>query len=79
MNPSDISALVYDTFGTLVDWRGSLIAELSAWGKGRGINIDWEAFTDAWRGGYQPAPVALNSSRRALISFFSSGTGSGRS
>jgi len=68
MNPSDISALVYDTFGTLVDWRGSLIAELSAWGKGRGISVDWEAFTDAWRGGYQPAMEPIRKGERGFTS-----------
>jgi len=68
MNPSDVSALVYDTFGTLVDWRGSLIAELSAFGRERGINVDWEAFTDAWRAGYQPAMEPIRKGERGFTS-----------
>lgn len=50
-----IKALVFDVFGTVVDWRGSILRELPAWGKTRGIAIDWGAFADDWRGGYQPA------------------------
>lgn len=48
-------ALVFDTFGTLVDWRGSIIAEGAVWGKENGLNIDWGRFADRWRAGYGPA------------------------
>jgi hypothetical protein len=33
----ELKALVFDTFGTLVDWRGSIVAEGSAWGKAKGV------------------------------------------
>lgn len=45
-------ALLFDTFGTVVDWRGSLIAEYSAWGKAKGLEVDWTGLVDAWRGQY---------------------------
>jgi uncharacterized RmlC-like cupin family protein len=32
-----IRALVFDGFGTLVDWRGGMIAHLSSWGDARGV------------------------------------------
>ena len=48
-------ALVFDTFGTVVDWRGSIIAEGNAWGKAKGAGIDWASFADRWRAGYAPA------------------------
>jgi len=64
MNGNDVSALVFDTFGTLVDWRGSLIAELTAFGRARNIPADWAAFTDAWRAGYQPAMEPVRTGRR---------------
>ena len=48
-------ALVFDTFGTLVDWRGSIIAEGTAWGKAKGLTIDWARFADRWRARYGPA------------------------
>src|SRR5882724_6495347 len=53
--PRGLKALVFDTFGTLVDWRGSIIAEGTAWGKTRGLSIDWAQFADRWRAGYAPA------------------------
>lgn len=51
----DVKALSFDVFGTVVDWRGSIIGELAAFGKARGIEADWARFTDAWRRGYKPA------------------------
>jgi len=50
-----VKACVFDTFGTVVNWRGSVIAEASVWGKAKGLNIDWAEFTDRWRLGYRPA------------------------
>jgi 2-haloacid dehalogenase len=50
-----LRAILFDTFGTVVDWRGSLIAELSAWGAGRGLAVDWAGLVDAWRAAYQPS------------------------
>lgn len=50
-----IKALVFDVFGTVVDWRGSLIRECRALGQHKNIDLDWTAFADAWRAGYKPA------------------------
>jgi len=50
-----VKALVFDTFGTVVDWRGSIIEEGTAWGNARGINVDWAKFADRWRNGYGPS------------------------
>jgi 2-haloacid dehalogenase len=50
-----VKALVFDTFGTIVDWRSSVIAEGVAWGKAKGLNINWADFADRWRLGYIPA------------------------
>src|SRR4051812_49923690 len=47
--------LVFDTFGTVVDWRSSVIAEGTQLGKKKGLTVDWSAFADAWRGGDGPA------------------------
>jgi 2-haloacid dehalogenase len=48
-------AIVFDTFGTVVDWRGSLIADLTAFGQQKGIAADWPALVDAWRAAYHPS------------------------
>jgi 2-haloacid dehalogenase len=50
-----VKALVFDTFGTVVDWRGSIIEEGATWGKARGVTIDWGRFADRWRAGYAPS------------------------
>ena len=57
MNPSrseNIKLLAFDVFGTVVDWRSSVIAESEQLGKAKGLNIDWPAFADAWRSIYRP-------------------------
>jgi 2-haloacid dehalogenase len=56
-----LRALVFDVFGTVVDWRGSLIRELRALGRRKRLEADWEAFADAWRGGYRPAMARVRS------------------
>ncbi len=51
----EIRALTFDVFGTVVDWRGSIIAEGSRLNREKGLNVDWGAFADAWRAYYQPS------------------------
>jgi len=50
-----VKALTFDVFGTVVDWRSSIIAEGRAIGRDKGIEVDWEAFADGWRSKYQPS------------------------
>ncbi len=52
---TDIRAILFDTFGTLVDWRSSLIRDLTAFGTSRGLAADWAAIVDAWRQSYVPS------------------------
>lgn len=52
---SGVKAILFDTFGTVVDWRASLIADLSAWGITRHPEADWTGLVDAWRGAYAPS------------------------
>lgn len=61
---SEVKAIVFDVFGTVVDWRGSTIAELTSFARGRGLAIDCTAFADAWRGLYQPSMEEVRSGRR---------------
>jgi 2-haloacid dehalogenase len=45
-------AIIFDVFGTVVEWRSSIIAEATAWGKAKGIqNVDWTKFAVEWRQG----------------------------
>ncbi len=50
-----IQMCVFDTFGTVVDWRGSVIAEVAQLAREKGLTIDAPAFADAWRGNYSPS------------------------
>ena len=54
-DPTTIKALVFDVFGTVVDWRGGVIRDGEALAAARGLAVDWPAFADAWRADYQPA------------------------
>jgi len=56
-----LHALVFDVFGTLVDWRGSIAREARSLLAPRGVSIDWHAFADAWRAQYQPAMEEVRS------------------
>ena len=48
-------ALVFDVFGTVVDWRSTIIREGEALGKAKHLKVDWARFADSWRAGYAPA------------------------
>ncbi len=52
---SAVRAMTFDVFGTVVDWRTSIIREGEAVGREKGIEADWAAFADEWRAGYGPA------------------------
>src|SRR5258708_39964405 len=49
------TALAFDVFGTVVDWRSSIIRELEEFGRHHGLQQDWPSFADNWRAGYGPA------------------------
>ena len=46
---SSVRALVFDVFGTVVDWRASVIRAGEALGRAKGVAADWPAFADRWR------------------------------
>lgn len=52
---SNVKAMVFDVFGTVVDWRTSLINDLTRWGGERCISADWTSLVDAWRQAYVPS------------------------
>lgn len=58
-----IKALVFDVFGTVVDWRGSIIEQLESFGREKGITVDWESFVDDWKSCYWPGMNAVREGR----------------
>ncbi len=58
-----VKALLFDVFGTLVDWRSGVAREAEAVLKRRGYALDWPVLADAWRGEYQGAMEEVRSGR----------------
>ena len=50
-----VKALVFDVFGTVVDWRSSVTAEVQELAKRKNLTVDGAKFADAWRAGYGPS------------------------
>ena len=50
----DLRAILFDTFGTVVDWRGSLVDSLKQFGADRGLDLAWDKVADRWRAKYRP-------------------------
>jgi 2-haloacid dehalogenase len=54
-------ALLFDVFGTCVDWRTSVAREAAA------LGLPGEAVADAWRGRYQPQLATVRSGERRWV------------
>ena len=54
MDVAEVKALIFDVFGTVVDWRSSIIQHGKQFGRVYGVAADWDAFADAWRAKYRP-------------------------
>lgn len=50
-----VKALVFDVFGTVVDWHGSVAREVRGLAKAKGLRLNAVKFAKAWRAGYRPA------------------------
>jgi 2-haloacid dehalogenase len=64
---SAVRALTFDVFGTVVDWRSSVIRECAEVGRRLGVDIDWGAFADAWR--YEGYVGGIAAVRRGELPF----------
>jgi 2-haloacid dehalogenase len=58
-----VKALVFDVFGTVVDWRTSIVEQFQAFGREKGITVNWEAFVDDWKSCYRPGMDAVREGR----------------
>ena len=63
----DVDALVFDVFGTCVDWRGSIIREAQRWSRDLGRTIDGVGLADSWRAAYGPSMEEVRSGRRPFV------------
>jgi len=55
MGQSTIEALTFDVFGTVTDWRNTIIREGRQLGRRKKLAVNWVKFAEAWRAGYGPA------------------------
>lgn len=62
-----VEALIFDVFGTCVDWRTGVAREVATAAAAKGLQIDSIAFADAWRDLYQPRMEEIRSGRRAYV------------
>ena len=64
MAVSDVKALTFDVFGTVVNWRDSIAREAKNFLGPKGYEKDWHAFADRWRARYQPAMEKVRKGER---------------
>ena len=65
--PQGVKALVFDVFGTCVDWRNGVARDAERILKPLGYTLDWLAFASAWRALYQPSMEEVRSGRQPFV------------
>jgi len=63
-----VQALLFDVFGTVVDWRTSLIGRFQRLGEENHLTADWAGLVDDWRAEYEPAMASVRSGQRSWTS-----------
>jgi 2-haloacid dehalogenase len=63
---STVTALLFDVFGTVVNWRDGISRDVSIIADQKGVSLDPAAFADSWRAEYQPAMEEVRSGRRSF-------------
>ena len=63
-----IQAVLFDTFGTVVDWRSGVARDITAFAE-RHLNVDLDAaaFADAWRAKYEPSMEPIRNGTRSFV------------
>lgn len=68
VNAPPLRALLFDVFGTVVDWRSGVAREGEAMAARLGLpGVDWGSVADRWRALYQPAMEEVRSGRRPFV------------
>ncbi len=68
MDLSNIKACVFDTFGTVLDWRASVSRQVAEVAETKGVEGDWNDFTDQWRGYYYTWTAEIGQGKRQYLS-----------
>lgn len=64
---SIVRAVLFDTFGTVVDWRTGIASAVGDFAHRNQIDLDATRFADAWRARYQPAMHRVRSGERGFV------------
>jgi 2-haloacid dehalogenase len=62
-----VRAVLFDTFGTVVDWRSGISAAVGSFARSHGLDLDPGSFADEWRGLYQPSMARVRSGARPFV------------
>lgn len=65
---NQVKVILFDVFGTVVDWRSSIIREVTAVGEKLGVSADWGRFSDRWRDGYYTGTQDVVNGKRNWVS-----------
>ncbi|OBI39770.1 haloacid dehalogenase type II [Mycobacterium colombiense] len=63
-----VRAVLFDTFGTVVDWRSGIAASVGQFAHRHQLNLDASAFALEWRGRYLPSMAEVRSGFREFVS-----------
>jgi 2-haloacid dehalogenase len=63
-----VRAVLFDVFGTVVDWRSGIAAAVRSFAREHGLELDPDAFADAWRSRYGPAMQRVRAGERPYVS-----------
>lgn len=63
-----LRAVLFDTFGTVVDWRSGISASVRVFAQRHGISLDPDAFALEWRSRYAPSMSEIRSGHRGFVS-----------
>jgi 2-haloacid dehalogenase len=66
-NGAEVEILLFDVFGTVVDWRTSLETWLQRFGRERNLEADWLALVDDWRAAYEPSMARVRRGERPYV------------
>lgn len=62
-----VRAILFDTFGTLVDWRSGIVAAIDEFTVSAGLHLDPERIADKWRAHYQPSMEPIRTGERDYV------------
>jgi 2-haloacid dehalogenase len=63
----EIKAVLFDTFGSVVDWRSGVARDVAAFARRHRIDLDAAGFADAWRAKYEPSMEPIRNRSREFV------------